>query len=128
MRFADTRWTKPVTDWIPRDVKRTPGRPPTRWPDFFVKALNDRYDALREQQDAHQRRGGSIGPLWHATGTNGDAAGARSSKSMINGTTESIGALWTATGTNGDVAGARSSNSMINGMTGDRGEYVQKCW
>ncbi|VDO66827.1 unnamed protein product [Heligmosomoides polygyrus] len=32
-------------------------------------------------------RGGSIGPLWHATGTNGDAAGARSSKSMINGTT-----------------------------------------
>ncbi|VDP46740.1 unnamed protein product [Heligmosomoides polygyrus] len=32
-------------------------------------------------------RGGSIGALWHATGTNGDAAGSRSSKSMINGTT-----------------------------------------
>ncbi|VDO69746.1 unnamed protein product [Heligmosomoides polygyrus] len=32
-------------------------------------------------------RGGAIGALWHATGTNGDAAGARSSKSMINGTT-----------------------------------------
>ncbi|VDO94689.1 unnamed protein product [Heligmosomoides polygyrus] len=61
---------------------RTAGRPPTRWSDFFVKALNDRYDALRVPE-----RGGSIGPLWHATGTNGDAAGARSSKSMINGTT-----------------------------------------
>ncbi|VDP38902.1 unnamed protein product [Heligmosomoides polygyrus] len=31
-------------------------------------------------------RGGSIGPLWHATGTNGDAAGARSSKPMIKET------------------------------------------
>ncbi|VDO97925.1 unnamed protein product [Heligmosomoides polygyrus] len=40
-------------------------------------------------------RGGSIGPLWHATGTNGDAAGARSSKSMINGTTGD--AVWSST-------------------------------
>ncbi|VDP24502.1 unnamed protein product [Heligmosomoides polygyrus] len=33
-------------------------------------------------------RGGSIGALWHATRTNGGVAGARSSRSMINGTTE----------------------------------------
>ncbi|VDO84082.1 unnamed protein product [Heligmosomoides polygyrus] len=73
---------------------------------------------------------GSIGPLWHATGTNGDAAGARSSKSMINGTTGDD-----ATGTNGDAAGARSSKSMINGTTGDteidywesRDEW-RRCW
>ncbi|VDO69989.1 unnamed protein product [Heligmosomoides polygyrus] len=32
-------------------------------------------------------RGVPIGALWHATGTNGDAAGARSRKSMINGAT-----------------------------------------
>ncbi|VDO85836.1 unnamed protein product [Heligmosomoides polygyrus] len=36
-------------------------------------------------------RGGSIGPLWHATGTNGDAAGARLNKSTINGTTGDTG-------------------------------------
>ncbi|KAE9412433.1 hypothetical protein Angca_009458, partial [Angiostrongylus cantonensis] len=31
MRMNDNRWTKAVSDWIPRDVKPTAGRPPTRW-------------------------------------------------------------------------------------------------
>ncbi|VDP59259.1 unnamed protein product [Heligmosomoides polygyrus] len=43
-------------------------------------------------------RGGSIGDLWHATGANGDAAGARSSKSMINGTTGDTGEEETSEG------------------------------
>ncbi|WKX93379.1 hypothetical protein Q1695_010991 [Nippostrongylus brasiliensis] len=50
MRFRDDRWTRAVTDWIPRDVRRTPGRPPLRWSDFFVKSLNHRFDALRVPQ------------------------------------------------------------------------------
>ncbi|KAE9412803.1 hypothetical protein Angca_009421, partial [Angiostrongylus cantonensis] len=31
MRMNDNRWAKAVSDWIPRDAKRTAGRPPTRW-------------------------------------------------------------------------------------------------
>ncbi|KAE9415235.1 hypothetical protein Angca_005069, partial [Angiostrongylus cantonensis] len=31
MRMNDNRWTRAVSDWILRDVKRTVGKPPTRW-------------------------------------------------------------------------------------------------
>ncbi|KAE9421743.1 hypothetical protein Angca_007252, partial [Angiostrongylus cantonensis] len=31
MRVNDNRWTRAVSDWLPRGVKRTAGRPPTRW-------------------------------------------------------------------------------------------------
>ncbi|KAE9416966.1 hypothetical protein Angca_003509, partial [Angiostrongylus cantonensis] len=30
-RMNNNRWTRAVSDWTPRDVKRTAGRPPTRW-------------------------------------------------------------------------------------------------
>ncbi|KAE9420625.1 hypothetical protein Angca_003313, partial [Angiostrongylus cantonensis] len=43
MRTNDNRWTRAVSDWIPRDVKRTAGRPPTLWSEFFTKSVEERY-------------------------------------------------------------------------------------
>ncbi|VDM57074.1 unnamed protein product [Angiostrongylus costaricensis] len=47
MRMNDNRWARAVRDWILRDVKRTAGKPPTRWSEFVTRSLEERYDAQR---------------------------------------------------------------------------------
>ncbi|VDL62373.1 unnamed protein product [Nippostrongylus brasiliensis] len=47
MRFRDDRWTRAVTDWVPMGRQKNTRSPTLRCSDFFVKSLNDRFDALR---------------------------------------------------------------------------------
>uniref|UniRef100_A0A0K0D9T2 Transposase n=1 Tax=Angiostrongylus cantonensis TaxID=6313 RepID=A0A0K0D9T2_ANGCA len=47
MRVKYNHWTRAVSDWIRRDVKRTPGIPPSRSSEFFAKSLEERYDPRR---------------------------------------------------------------------------------
>ncbi|KAK6748119.1 hypothetical protein RB195_001005 [Necator americanus] len=46
MRFNDNRWTRAVSDWVPRDIKHTTGRPPLMVR-FLHEFLQKKYDALR---------------------------------------------------------------------------------
>ncbi|KIH65197.1 hypothetical protein ANCDUO_04481 [Ancylostoma duodenale] len=74
MRLNDHRWTRAVSDWTPRDVKRTTGRPSTRSPsrkDIMLSVSLERTE--------------STGQLWLARGTNGRIAGARLVHPKING-------------------------------------------
>lgn len=48
-RMKDNRWTARVTDWYPRNGKRKPGRPPTRWEDPLRKEIGTKW--RREAQD-----------------------------------------------------------------------------
>ncbi|KAE9414105.1 hypothetical protein Angca_009360, partial [Angiostrongylus cantonensis] len=43
VRMNGNQWTRAISYWILQDVKRTAGRPPSRWLEFFTKSLEERY-------------------------------------------------------------------------------------
>lgn len=72
-RSIDIHWTRPFTDWIQK-VKRTPGRPKTRW-SYFMK-----YNVIScpRTMRAHLAR-------YHVIWVNKGAAGSRTRKSTTAG-------------------------------------------
>ncbi|KAK6761847.1 hypothetical protein RB195_022799 [Necator americanus] len=79
MRFNDSRWTRAVNDWVPHDIERTRGRPPTLWSDFFTKSFKVNYDALCVPREKRNH--------WAtlARDRSGRITGARATSSRING-------------------------------------------
>ncbi|MFH4983972.1 hypothetical protein AB6A40_010681 [Gnathostoma spinigerum] len=51
VRRDDNRWTSKVTDWIPREGKRPPGRPKTRWDDPMVKLLGQKWKRCARKRE-----------------------------------------------------------------------------
>ncbi|EYB97225.1 hypothetical protein Y032_0142g2308 [Ancylostoma ceylanicum] len=53
MRLNDHRWTRAVSDWTPRNVKRTKKRPPTRWNDMMLFSRTGRthWTTLARERD-----------------------------------------------------------------------------
>ena len=86
MRLNDNRWTRAVTDWISRHVKRTAGRPTKRWSEFFTKFLEEGYDARRVPRASRTH--------WATLARDREErnfTGARSIHSTINGNTSDTG-------------------------------------
>ncbi|KAK6749276.1 hypothetical protein RB195_001712 [Necator americanus] len=80
MRFNDNRCTRAVSDWVPRDIKRTTE---DRRPDVQISSRSSSKKNM--MLFVSHAKGGTTGLLWHAIGTNGRITGARLTSSKING-------------------------------------------
>ncbi|KIH62575.1 hypothetical protein ANCDUO_07141 [Ancylostoma duodenale] len=77
-RFNDNRWTRAVSDWTSRDVKRTKVRPDGQTSSRSPSRIDTMLSVSFERTE-------STGQLWLARETNGRIAGARSVYPKING-------------------------------------------
>ena len=50
-RMRDNRWTSRATDWIPRNYKRSRGRPGTRWRDDLCKCDRRRQRKAQDREE-----------------------------------------------------------------------------
>ena len=60
-RRNDNRWTKRITEWTPREWKRQPGRPRTRWRDDLTRHFGPAWERMaRDRQWWAQSREGFL--------------------------------------------------------------------
>ncbi|KAK6725708.1 hypothetical protein RB195_004182 [Necator americanus] len=64
MRRIDDRWTKRTLEWIPRDAKRSRGRPPTRLGDVLATRMDQLRAQLATAQGSHRCHSQSSRTSW----------------------------------------------------------------
>ena len=49
-RAQDGRWSSLIKDWLPRESKRSVGRPPLRWNDYLRRAVGQNWREIAQDR------------------------------------------------------------------------------
>lgn len=67
-RREDDRWTKAVSEWWPREGRRSVGRPSARWSDDIVKVSGRTWIRLAQDRDEWRIKKEAYAQQWDDTG------------------------------------------------------------
>ena len=67
-RREDTRWSKGLTDWTPREGKRDRRRPDRRWRDEIEKTAGATWQRMAKSRESWKRQGEAFVQQWTMNG------------------------------------------------------------